>query len=246
MAGGHRHGHGGRGLPGYGAGHWPGCAGAAHLHHRAPVHPAGGEQAGPSQAAADDLVGRRPGHGRPRRRPRGGRAVRRRDGRQPQGVGDGADRHRHLRGGGNHRRRTDAGQRARGGVRPGGRLRLRADRDAAEERGVGPVPRDRAVLQLLAAVRDRGGRRRRAVPAAERPAGGLAGRRPAAAHPRRRADQLLLRGDRLRRGREHRRLAARHRDRRRDRGGYRLHRAVPLAGPGPRRPAHRIIRCARF
>ena len=41
------------------------------------------------------------------------------------------------------------------------------------------------VLQYLAAVRDRGSRGRRAVAAAERPAGGLARRRPAAAHPRR-------------------------------------------------------------
>ena len=54
--------------------------------------------------------------------------------------------------------------------------------------------RDRGVLQLLGAVRDRGRRGRCAVPAAERPAGRLAGRRPAAAHPRRRADQRLPTG----------------------------------------------------
>ena len=234
MAGRHRHGGPGRGVPGDRAGHRPGRAGTAHLHHRAAVYPAGGEQAGASQAAADDLVGRRPGHGRPRRRARGRRAVRRRDERQRQGVGAGPDRHRHLRGGGDHRRRADPGERACGGVRPGGRLRLRADRDADEERGGGPGSRHRAVLQHLAAVRDRRRRGRRAVPAAERPAGWLAGRRPAAAHPRRRADQRGLRGDRLRRGREHRRLAARHRNRRRARHRRRLHRALPLAGPGPR------------
>ena len=57
--------------------------------------------------------------------------------------------------------------------------------------------------------------------------------RPAAAHPRRRADQRLLRGDRLGRAGADRRVAARHRDRRPDRGGRRLRRAVQLAGPGP-------------
>ncbi len=57
--------------------------------------------------------------------------------------------------------------------------------------------------------------------------------RPAAAHPRRRADQRLLRGDRLGRAGADRRVAARRRDRRPDRGGRRLRRAVPLAGHGP-------------
>ncbi len=242
MAGGHRPGYRSRSLPSHGAGHRPGRAGAADLHHRASVHPAGGEHAGPPQAAAADLVGRRPGHGGPRRRARGGCAVRRRDGRQSPGVGDSADRHRHLRGGGDHRRRADAGKRARGGVRPGGRLRLRADRDADEERGSGPAAGHRAVLRHLAAVRDRGGRGRRPVPAAERPAGGLARRRPTPAYPRRRADQRLLRRVRLRRGRADRRVAARDRDRRRDRSGRRLHRTVPLAGPDPRRPARGITR----
>ncbi len=241
MAGRHRHGRPGRGVPGYRTGHRPGRAGPAHLHHRAAVHPAGGEQAGPPQAAAEDLVGRRPGHGGSRRRPRGRRAVRRRDERQPQSVGGGADRHRHLPGGGDHRGRAHPGQRASGGVRPGGRLRLRADRDAAEERGGSPGSRHRGVLQLLAAVRDRGRRGRGAVPPAERPAGRLAGRRPATAHPRRCADQRLLRGDRPRRGREHRRLAARHRDRRRARHRRRLHRALPLAGDGARGSARGIM-----
>ena len=64
--------------------------------------------------------------------------------------------------------------------------------------------------------------------------------RPAPAHPRRRADQRLLRGDRLRRRRADRRVAAGDPDRRRDRGGHRLHRAVPLAGLGPRPPARGI------
>jgi hypothetical protein len=242
MAGGHRPGHPGRGLPGHCAGYRPGRAGTAHLHHRAPVHPAGIEQAGPPSAAADDLVGRRPGHGVPRGRARGGRTVRRRDGRQRQSVGRGADRHRHLRGGGDHRRRADPGERARSGVRPRGRLRLRADRDAAEERDGGPIAGHRAILHLLAAVRGRGSRGRRAVPAAERPAGGLAGRRPAPAHPRRRADQRLLWGVRLRRGGADRRLAARDRDCSRDRDSRRLHRAVPLAGLDTEPPADGITR----
>ena len=200
VAGRHRHGRGGLGVPGDRAGHRPGRAGTAHLHHRAAVHPAGGEQAGPSQAAAADLVGRGPGHGRPRRRARGRRSVGRGDERQPQGLGRGAHRHRLLRGDSDHHRRQDQGERPRGGVRPGRGLRLRADRDAAEERGGGPGHQRRRVLQLLGALRDRGRRGRRAVPAAERPAGRLAGGRPAAAHPRRRADQRLLRGDGPRRG----------------------------------------------
>ena len=144
MAGRHRHGRRGRGVPGHRAGHRPGRAGAAHLHHRAAVHPAGGEQAGPAQAAAADLVGRRPGHGLPRGS--GSRPPRRRAaGRAPalRVWAAGPHRHRLLRGGGDHRRRPDQRERPRGGVRPGRRLRLRADRDAAEERGGGPGHGDR-------------------------------------------------------------------------------------------------------
>src|SRR5487761_1284766 len=69
------------------------------------------------------------------------------------------------------------------GVRAGRALRLRAHRDADEERDDSPVQRGRAVLHLLGAVRHRGGRPRGAVPAAERPAGRFPGGRPAAAHP---------------------------------------------------------------
>src|SRR6185437_4542997 len=65
----------------------------------------------------------------------------------------------------------------------------------------------------------------------------LADRRPAAAHPGRRADQRLLRGHGVRRERADQRLAARRRDRRGPCDSRRLHRAVPLAGPGPRRRA---------
>src|SRR2546423_1657088 len=53
----------------------------------------------------------------------------------------------------------------------------------------------------------------------------------------RRADQRLLRGHGVRRERADRRVAARRRDRRGARDSRRLHRAVPLAGPGPRRRA---------
>src|SRR6185437_3855676 len=175
-------------------------------------------------------------------RARGRRSVGRGDERQPQGLGRGAHRHRLLRGDSDHHRHQDQGKRPRGGLRPGRGLRLRADRDAAEERGGGPGHQRRRVLQLLGALRDRDRRGRCAVPAAERPAGRLAGGRPAAAHPRRRADQRLLRGDGPRRGSQHRRRAARHRDRRRDRHRHRLHRAVPLAAdgaPGPA-PARRV------
>ena len=194
LAGRDRAGHPGRGLPGHRAGHRPGGAGPAHLHHRAAVHPARGQPGEPPPAAPDDVVRGRLGHGQP-----GGRARRRRPVgwvglRQHQGVDYRADRHRRLRGGGDHRGRPGPRQRAGGGAGPRGRLRLRADRHAAEERGGGPAARCRGVLQHLAAVRDRRGRGRRAVPAAERPAGRVAGLRPAAAHPGRRADQRLRTG----------------------------------------------------
>jgi hypothetical protein len=242
MAGRDRPGHRGRGVPGHRARHRPGRAGPAHLHHRAAVHAAGRVQARAPQAAADDLVGRRPGHRQPGWRAGCRGAVRRDRARAAQGLDHRADRHRRLRGRRHHRRRPDAGQHPGRGAWARRRLRLRADRHADEERRVGPVPGHRPVLHGLAALRDRRRRGRRAVLAAERPAGGLPDRRPAPAHPRRRADQLLLRSHRLQRERADGRLPARHRDRRRDRRRHRLHRAVPLPRPDARAPACGIIR----
>jgi len=224
-------------VPGHSAGDRAGRAGATHLHHRTAVYPAGGEQADPPQAAPADLAGRGPGHGQPRRGACGGGAVGRDNARPPQGLGDDADRHRLLRGDRDRHWRASDRKRPRGRARSRGGLRLRADRDADEERDGRPVAGGRAVLHLLAAVRDRRGRGRCAILAAERPAGRLADRRPAAAHPRRCTDQLLLRGDGLQRERPDRRMAARRRDRRRHRGCHRLYRALPLAGAGAVAPA---------
>ena len=229
MAGRHRDGHPRRGLPGHRAGHRPGGAGPAHLHHRAALHPAGGQLGESPSAAPADLVGGGPSHGQPGRRAGGRRSVGRVGPGQHQGVGHCADRHRRFRGGGDQRGRPGPGQRARSGARPRGGLRLRADRDADEERGSVALPRGRSFLRLVAAVRDRRGRGRRAVPPAERAPSGVAGRRPAAADPGRRPDQHLLRSDRFRRGRANRWLAGRP-DPGRDRDWGRLHRAIPFTG----------------
>ena len=182
------------------------------------------------------------GHGQPRSGTGRRGAVGRVDARDRQGLGDDPHRYRRFRGRGDHRGRPGPRQRQGGGLRAGRGLRLRADRDADEERGGGPGEGRRALLQLMAAVRDRRRRGRRAFPAPERSAGRGARRGPAAAHLGRRADQLLLRGNRLRRERAGRRLAAGRRDRRRGRDRLRLHPAVPLAGRGPR---PRARSCAR-
>ena len=92
------------------------------------------------------------------------------------------------------------GEAPRGPARAGRRLRLRADRGADQERDGGPRRRGGRILQQLAHLRRRRGRRRVAVPVAERAAGRLPRRLAADAHRRRRADQHRPRRHAIQRG----------------------------------------------
>jgi P-type Cu+ transporter len=96
LAGRHRDDDRRRPSSGHRAGNRPGCPGSAHLHHRTPIHPAGGEPDDGAQAAEDDLGRGRDRHHQPGRWPGCRGPVRRLRHRRHPGLGQGPHRHRVL------------------------------------------------------------------------------------------------------------------------------------------------------